>query len=156
MALRDAMTAKEFDKKYANKPISFTNPPLATSIGAPNLLLPGDKVFFKNIQDYIGTRGKQTERQKGEKRPKVSRAYQGEQTVYVGGGQFCGFPLSDTFDEVELRKTLYKNYIAGHKDFEKWNGDIPFIKWLIDNVPIDLSKQMPISSQSQINRNAAR
>lgn len=140
------MTPKEFDKKFANKPIIITNSPSATSFGAPNLMLPGDRAYFKNIKDYRETRGKQN----------VSGAYGGEQTVYLGGGLYCGFPLGSTYDQIALRKELFKNYIAGHKDLEKWNGDVPFIEWLIDNLPIDLSKQMPITSQSQIDRNARK
>lgn len=133
-----------FDTKFANKIITVTNPPLASSLSAPDQIVPGDRLFFKNIKDYKETRGNLKN---------VSNAFQGEQAVYLGGGQYCGFPFRTTFDVTELRKKMLKNYIAGHKDFEKWNGNISFIKWLIDNLPIDLTKEMPITSQSQINRN---
>ena len=145
MALRDALTPAAFDKKFANRTIDISNPPVSSTLMAPVQLLPGNRVFIKNFKDYRDTRGNLKN---------VSNAYGGEQTVYVGGGQYCGFPLGETLSITAVRKELLKNYILGHKNFESWGGKMPpLVEFLIDYLPLDLEKGMPINSPSNINRN---
>ena len=64
--------------------------------------IPGDQCYFKNVDDYT----------KKMKEKGTSGMWQGENTVYLGGGRYSGLGL-DNYTEAQLREKMLEAYELG-------------------------------------------
>jgi hypothetical protein len=112
IALRDAMGAAEFDKKFKNKPITLNEQMTGQPLKYPpakeaTVFLPGDFVRFKNADHYYATRAN---------KPGQNNSYSNENAVVEGlvNGEemYCGFGLGSK-TAPSMMQLLLNNYNAG-------------------------------------------
>lgn len=131
-AMLKALGKAAFDKKFPNgagviisphhrPPAGVSKHPIwdkklykEVTIASSADLLPGDWVYFKNVDDY------------GDKHP--GGFWTGEHALYLGGGKFRGFGTKE-LSEDDLKKELLREYNAGlDAADQKTLADVPGLR----------------------------